>query len=324
MIIARSLGEVRRSEASVVTVGTFDGVHRAHQEIIREVVNRARMREGRSVVVSFDPHPREVVPPTRGGDLRILSTLEERIGLLEPLKVDLLLVLPFTQEFSRLGPEEFYRDYIVSGVGVSEVVVGYDHMFGHGRKAGAGDLVRMGKEFDFSVFAVHPFTIDGEAVSSTKIRRALGAGDLELARKMLGYRYSLSGSVTRGDARGAGLGFPTANIVPDSPRKLIPARGVYAVAVETPGGQFFGMMNVGVRPTVSDGTRETIEVHLFGFEGELYGKKLRVTFLRRLRDEKRFSGVEDLVAQLREDREQALRIVHEYRHQHFTVSQKEQ
>ncbi|MRR38468.1 hypothetical protein EG829_28235, partial [bacterium] len=177
--------------------------------------------------------------------------------------------------------------------------------------------VRMGKEFDFSVFAVHPFTIDGEAVSSTKIRRALAAGDLDLARRMLGYRYGLSGSVVRGDAWGATLGFPTANILPESPRKMIPARGVYAAAVETGQGQFFGMMNIGVRPTVTEGTHETLEVHLFDFAGELYGEKLRVTFLARLRDEKRFGGVEELVAQLRQDREDALRVVHEFRHHHF-------
>ena len=317
MKIARSLRDVTPAKGSVVTVGTFDGVHRAHQEIIREAVNRARMREGRSVVISFDPHPREVVSSARGGDLRLLSTTEERSKLLEGLRVDLLLILPFTTEFSRLGPDEFYRDYVVNGVGVSEVVVGYDHMFGHGRKAGPEDLVRMGKEFDFSVFAVHPFTIDGEAVSSTKIRKALAAGDLDLARRMLGYRYGLSGSVVRGDARGASLGFPTANILPESPRKMIPARGVYAAAVETGQGQFFGMMNIGDRPTVTEGTHETLEVHLFDFAGELYGEKLRVTFLARLRDEKRFGGVEELVAQLRQDREDALRVVHEFRHHHF-------
>jgi riboflavin kinase / FMN adenylyltransferase len=320
MKVVRSLAEVLRDSSSVVTVGTFDGVHRAHQEIIREVVTRARMREGRSVVVSFHPHPKEVVESHRTGEVRLLSTPEERAGLLEALHVDLLFIVPFTLEFSRLGPDEFYRDYIVNGVGVSEVVVGYDHMFGRDRGAGAQELVRMGKIFDFSVFAAHPFVVDGEPVSSTKIRRALSAGDLERARHMLGYRYSLGGIVVRGDGRGTRLGFPTANIVPDSPRKVIPARGVYVVGVEVEGKQFFGMMNIGVRPTVTPEGKEILEVHLLDFSGELYGRSLRVTFIVRLRDERKFAGLGELTAQLGLDREHAQAIIREYRKNHAQIS----
>jgi len=307
MKVARSLDEVVYEKNSVVTVGTFDGVHLAHREIIREVTNRSRMREGRSVVLTFDPHPKEVVPSTKGGDVRLLSTVEERISHLQSLRVDLLFVIPFTSEFSRLSPRDFYRHYIVHGTGVSEAVVGYDHMFGRGRAAGIDDLMHIGQEFDFSVFAVHPFAVDGEAVSSTRIRRALAAGDLDHARRLLGYPYGLTGKVVQGDRRGMTIGFPTANITPNSLRKMIPARGVYVVGVDLRGKSMYGMMNIGVRPTVSAGLSETMEVHIFGVTGDLYGETLQVQFLQRLRDEKRFGSVQELIEQLRRDREDSMR-----------------
>jgi riboflavin kinase/FMN adenylyltransferase len=295
--------EVVRDKNSVVTVGTFDGVHLAHRAILREVVNRARMREGRSVVLTFDPHPKEVVPSPKGGEVRLLTTVQERVAAFTPLGIDAVFVVPFTTEFAQLSPQEFYRRYVIEGTGASEVVVGYDHMFGRGRSAGIEDLMKMGKELDFSVFAVHPFTVDGEPVSSTRIRRALAVGDLEHARKLLGYRYGVSGKVVRGDRRGATLGFPTANISPDSLRKALPAYGVYVVAVGWNGATHFGMMNIGVRPTVKPSHRETMEVHLFDFSGELYGESLRVVFLQRLRDERRFASLGELIAQLHRDRD---------------------
>jgi riboflavin kinase/FMN adenylyltransferase len=301
--VVHSLEEIVRDKNSVVTVGTFDGVHLAHQAIVRELLNRAKMREGRSLVLTFDPHPKEIVPSTRGGDVLLLTTVEERVAAFSALGLDEVFVIPFTSEFAQLSPHEFYRRYVVNGTGVSEVVVGYDHMFGRGRTAGIEELMRMGKEYDFSVFAVHPFTVDGEPVSSTKIRRALAVGDLEHARKLLGYRYGVSGKVVRGDRRGATLGFPTANISPHSLRKALPAHGVYVVAVGWKGATYFGMLNIGVRPTVNPGRAETMEVHLFDFSGDLYGETLRVVFLQRLRDERRFANLEELVAQLRRDRD---------------------
>jgi riboflavin kinase/FMN adenylyltransferase len=311
MRIVRSLSEISWNKQSVVTVGTFDGIHRAHLEIIREVVNRAHMREGRSVLVTFDPHPKEVVASVRG-PVRLLMTLDERIALLELLKVDLLFVIPFTLEFSRLSSREFFEQYVVNGIGVSEVVVGYDHMFGRNREAGIDELVHMGKEFDFSVFAVHAYTVDGETVSSTRIRKALVAGDVDRAARLQGRPYSLSGTVIMGDRRGAVLGFPTANIRPLSEQKVVPGHGVYLVEVTTGDMRRYGMMNIGVRPTVAEGSKETIEVHLFDFSGDLYGKQITVTFLRRLRDERRFSSLQELTDQLHLDREESLRYLAEY------------
>ncbi len=308
MIVARGLAGVRRDPASVVTVGTFDGVHRAHRAIIAELVSRARLRGGRSVVITFDPHPRQVVG-NRGEPVRLLTTIGERIALLGSLGIDLLVVLPFTTEFSRLTPREFFTEFVVNGTGVSDVVVGYDHMFGRDRQAGTGELMWLGREFDFSVFTLRPFTLDGQTVSSTAIRRVLDTGDVRKAAGLLGYRYTLGGTVVRGDGRGKGLGFPTANIVPEEAVKLVPARGVYAAAVTHRGVERGGMVNIGVRPTVSSSGGVFIEAHLFGFSGELYGEEVALSFHDRLRDERKFASLEELKAQLGRDREASLAVL---------------
>lgn len=300
MKVVRSLDALTCDPTSVVTVGTFDGVHMAHREIVKEVVSRARSREGRSVVMTFDPHPREIVGKE---PVEILSTLDERIELLGGLDVDVCFVIPFTFEFSRLAPREFYETYVVRGSGVSEVIVGYDHMFGRDREAGLDMLLRMGEEFHFSVSAVQRFIIDGETVSSSLIRRYLETGDVEMAAIFLGYRYAISGIVVRGDGRGRNLGFPTANIRPSSDRKLLPGNGVYVVHVVRGGREYFGMLNIGLRPTVSDAKVRTIEVHLFDFEGDVYGEQVVVTLYRRLRGEQQFASIDQLVAQLKKDEE---------------------
>lgn len=311
MMVVRSLAEIKKDNNSVVTVGTFDGVHLAHQEIIREVVNRARMLEGRSVVVTFDPHPKEIVGNSQH-PVRLLTTLQERIALIAGLNVDLLLVINFTYEFSRISAREFYATYIVNGIGVGEVVVGYDHMFGRDRTGGIEELVRIGQEFNFSVSAVHPYRVNNVVVSSSKVREAILAGAVERAAELSGRLYVLSGTVVHGDGRGATLGYPTANIEPDSTRKVIPGRGVYLVGVSVQGNQMYGMMNIGVRPTVRSGEETSIEVHIFGLERDIYGEKVSVSFVRKLRDEQKFSSLEELTHQLRKDREVSLQLLSEF------------
>lgn len=301
MNVIRSLESIRYAKNSVVTVGTFDGVHLAHREIIREVVNRARMTEGRSTVVTFDPHPKEVVASTRG-PVHLLSTLAERIAMIGELQADELVVIPFTHGFSRVSATAFYEEYVSRMIGVREVVVGYDHTFGRDREAGTEELIALGRALDFSVFAVHPLTMDDGAISSTRIRRALAAGEVERAQRMLGYPYSLTGKVARGDRRGRTLGFPTANVVPDELRKLVPGNGVYLVGVRVAGVEAPGMMNVGVRPTLTSGGARVLEVHILDFEGEIYDETMTVTFFRRLRDEQTFASPEELVGQLERDR----------------------
>ena len=310
MKVFRGLERIPRDPNSVVTVGSFDGVHRAHQEIIREVVNRARMCEGRSVVVTFDPHPSAVVK--RGhGPVSLLTTLDERIELIGALHVDALCVIGFTPAFSNVSAQEFYRSYIVDGIGVSEVVVGYDHMFGHDRGAGVHELIKMGEEYNFSVFAAHPVKVDGVTVGSTGIRKALRAGDAEHAASLLGYPYRIHGKVVRGDGRGKSLGFPTANIMVPDTAKLVPGNGVYLVGVHRSGSEWFGMMNIGSRPTVTSASRVTIEVHVFDLREDLYGEPLSVSVLRRLRDEQKFASKEELIGQLHRDREESLKLINE-------------
>jgi riboflavin kinase/FMN adenylyltransferase len=270
------------------------------------------MCEGRSVVITFDPHPSEIASTGRPA-VALLTTLEERVAMLETLEIDLLWIIRFTPEFSALSSKEFYESYVVNGVGVSEVVVGYDHMFGRKREAGVQELLRMGRLFSFSVYAADSYKVQGTVVSSTRIRTLLLHGDLEGATALLGYSYGLTGKVIRGDGRGATIGYPTANIQPVSPRKLVPGRGVYLVGVELQRKQMFGMMNIGVRPTLTDGSLQAIEVHVFGLEHEIYGSELRITFLRKLREEQQFSSLNELVTQLHRDKEESLKHIEQYR-----------
>ncbi len=300
MNVVHSLTEVPFDRNSVVTVGTFDGVHLAHREIIREAIQRAKMRGGRSVVITFDPHPKEVVGG-RSAAIRLLSTVDEKLGHFQALGVDLVLLIHFTYDFSRLTARDFYQRYVIEGIGVSDVVLGYDHMFGRDRGGGIEQLVRMGREFDFSVFAVHPVTMDAEVVSSSLVRKTLLDGEVERARIFLGYPYAMSGKVVRGDGRGKALGYPTANLEPLSARKVIPRKGVYLVSVRVETQGYYGMMNIGVRPTFTDGIRETMEVHIMDFHGDLYGHEVEAKFLSRIRDEQKFGSRDELIQQLNKD-----------------------
>ena len=310
MIVYRDR-EIPRDSNSVVTVGVFDGVHRAHRRIIEEVTERARNRRGRSVVVTFDPHPREVVAPTEG-PVFVLMTLEERLAALEHLNVDAASVIHFTYEFSRQSAHQFYKKYVVDGVGVSEAVVGFDHMFGRDREGSIDALRSMGKQHGFAVITVGPIEFDGRVVNSSKIRQALAAGDVGEAANLLGRPYELVGRVEKGSSRGMGLGFPTANIRPSSPQKLIPQQGVYFVQVEVGRREYFGMMNIGVRPTFEADGRRVLEVHLLDFEGQIHGRELKTKFLEWIRKEKKCSSGEELVSQLRADEEECLKRKEKY------------
>lgn len=304
------LEQIKHDPTSVVTVGTFDGVHVGHQAIIRYLVNRAADKEGTSVVVSFSPHPREIV---HGEDVPLLTTIEERADALANLGVDRFIILPFTKEFSRLKAEAFVEDILVGRIGLQEVVIGYDHAFGRDRRGDADLLETLGSRHGFSVDVIPPQVVEEHVVSSTEIRELIGAGDVGTAAQLLNRRYSLLGTVVRGDGRGQEIGFPTANLQVEHPRKVIPRVGVYAVKVtimSDPGGgdepdPLRGMMNIGHRPTF--GRRElSLEVHLLDFSGDLYGRDLRVEFVERMRDERRFESKEALVEQLSEDRSRCM------------------
>ena len=297
-----TVGE-RTVRQSVVTTGTFDGVHLGHQAIVRYLVARAREVGGVPTVVTFDPHPREVL---LGRPIPLLTTLTERADLLEALGVGRFVVVPFSRDLSLLEPEAYVRDLLAEGVGMREIVIGYDHRFG--RRA-AGDralLERLGERLGFSVDVI-PEQIDGDVtVSSTEIRRLLAeTGDARRAAVLLGRPYRVAGTVVRGDQRGRTIGYPTANLALDA-RKLVPRRGVYAVrATLADGTRRGGMMNVGVRPTVDTGGAVSVEVHLFDFDGDVYGTRVEVDVVARLRDERRFEGLDALTEQLARDARQS-------------------
>jgi riboflavin kinase/FMN adenylyltransferase len=285
--------------SAIVTVGTFDGVHLGHREIVRSVVGISAETGGTSTVVTFDPHPREV---TTGNLVPLLSTVEERLALLRALGVARTIVIPFTRAFATMSPTEFVADVIAGRVGCRVMVTGYDHAFGQGRSGDNTVLREAGERLGFSVETVPPFLLDDAPVSSTAIRDHLMAdGNVREATRLLGRRYSVGGSVVRGDGRGRSIGYPTANLEVSSTRKVIPARGVYAVVVGVRGSApLVGMMNIGVRPTFG-GTKVHLEVHILDFDESIYGESLHIEFVDRLRDETRFGSVEDLVRQLNED-----------------------
>jgi riboflavin kinase/FMN adenylyltransferase len=294
------LEAITPDERAVVTVGTFDGVHRGHQAILRYLTERARQRQGVSTVVSFDPHPREVV---HGESVPLLSTIRERAALLEQYGLERFVVIPFTKTFAQLSPQAYVDEILLQRVGLKEIVIGYDHRFGKNREGDRELLERMGSAHGFSVDVIPPQEVDHDVVSSSKIRALLAdEGDVHRAAEMLGRPYALHGTVQEGEKRGRKLGYPTANIGVSDPDKLIPRIGVYATRVQVgdTAPVYGGMMNIGRRPTF-DEMEVTVEVHLLGFEGSIYGEMLHVEFLQRLRDEQKFDSVDALVAQLSRD-----------------------
>jgi riboflavin kinase/FMN adenylyltransferase len=304
------LKDVEDEPNTVLTVGTFDGVHAGHRVLMDTVLEKAKERDARSVIVTFDPHPREIITPGKAG-IQLLSTLQERRQVLEELGIDLLLVIPFDRDFSLLSAEEFIRDVIYKEVGVSEFVIGYDHHFGKDREGTIETVERLGKELGFDAYVVSRQEVGEQTVSSTAIREAIaGEGDMESAAEMLQRPYRLSGTVVHGDKRGQKIGFPTANLTPVDARKIIPKDGVYAVKAHLEGEQWKGMMNIGSRPTF-EGVEPALEVHLFNFDQTIYGKTIEVRFVKRIRDEMKFDGVDALVAQLKKDEETA-RVILDY------------
>lgn len=291
---------ITRDASSVITTGTFDGVHRGHQAIIRYLVDRARHVGGTSTVISFDPHPREVLSRT---PVPLLTTLDERAVLLEALGVDRFVVLPFNRYLSLMEPERYVAELLLGRIGMREAVIGYDHHFGKSRAGDRYLLESLGEEHGFTVDVIPEQVERGITVSSTEIRRELVEdGDAERAAQLLGRPYFFSGLVVRGNQRGRSIGYPTANLRPLNSRKVVPKVGVYAVEVTLPDGRRAdGMMNVGRRPTFEEEGALTLEVHIFDFSDDIYGSDLDVSVVKRLRDESPFSGAAALRDQLVED-----------------------
>lgn len=286
----------------VIATGFFDGVHLGHRFVIEQLVKAARDRGDESMIVTFWPHPRNVLQDD-ARNLRLLTSLKEKEQLLRSIGVDRIEVLPFTKEFSRLTTSEYLKEYVIGRFGGKAVLLGYDNRVG-------GDMLTTDQIRDVAlglgleVIRTESVSAGGDTViSSTKIREAIARGDVESASVMLGYGYSLTGVVVAGNRLGRTIGFPTANIQLYEPLKLVPGNGVYSVEVETVGRKLRGMCNIGVRPTVGSGNQRTIEVNIFDFDEDIYGLDLKVTFLRKIRDERKFGSLSDLRLQLVKDRE---------------------
>ncbi len=308
MKFEHGLEQVSPDARSVVTVGTFDGVHQGHQAVLQFLMSRARERNGVSTVLSFDPHPREVL---RGEPVPLLTTIEERAELLAELGIERFIVLPFTPALAAMPARRFVEEILVQRIGLQAICVGYDHTFGRNREGNVALLQQLGPQYGFAVDVIPPQVVDDRTVSSTLIRTLLVRdGAVRQAAALLGRPYMLQATVVRGDGRGRILGFPTANLHPVHPRKLIPRNGVYAVRVWLSGTTTprDGMMNIGMRPTFA-GERRTLEVYVLDFEGDLYGQRIRVDFIERLRDERRFPSVEALREQLFRDRQRCMEVL---------------
>ena len=307
--VYKKIEDFKQVKNLVATVGTFDGVHVGHQEIIGKLKEVAKQTDGETLLLTFFPHPRMVLFPD-DDSLKLINTLKEKTELLASFGLDHLLILPFSVEFSRITPTEYIRDLLIRDIGVKTLVIGYNHQFGRNRKGNFELLEELAPVYGFDVVEITAQEINEIKVSSTKIRRAIESGDVSAANKYLKHNFSVSGIVVEGEQIGRQIGFPTANIKVLEKHKLLPGKGVYAVNVTVQNHQYKGMLNIGSRPTINDDAgRSSIEVHLFDMHEEFYNETIQVEFSAKLRDEKKFINLDELKDQLHKDKESALLVL---------------
>ena len=306
MQVYRSIEQLPAFKNSVITIGTFDGVHQGHQKIISALKNEAARVNGESVIITFHPHPRKIVQPQT--HLQLINTLDEKIALLQQSGIDHLVVVPFTHEFANQSAREYVENFLVERFHPHTIIIGYDHQFGHNREGNYLLLEALKDEYGFEVKEISEQVIDNVIISSTKVRQSITQGNIDEANLFLGYPYFFEGTVVEGNRLGRTIGFPTANIEISTPEKLVPGDGVYAVTVSLLSKEdllYSGMMNIGIRPTIG-GTKRVIEVNIFDFDADIYGCVLRVFIHRRLRGEVKFNGLEELKEQLNRDKIQSI------------------
>ena len=308
MRIFRSLDDVRRDNNCILTTGTFDGVHLGHQSII-ETLHRSISHQNECVtIVTFEPHPHFVVKSSQKNDLKLLTTLDEKISILQALIIDRLIIIPFDEKFAQLSSQQFIENILIDKIGFKKIVIGYDHAFGKNRQGNYEILAQLGQRYNYSIIVLPPFSLDGVIISSTRIRKLLLSGDVEQAAKYLGRNYCLTGKVIKGEGRGHTLNIPTANIKPFSSEKLIPKDGIYAVWARLGERKFKAVLYIGSKPTFSYKDR-TIELYIFNFSGNLYGHHLEIEFKARIRDDYYFDKVENLIEQIENDKKKTLEIL---------------
>ncbi len=309
MLTIQHTKNFRIEKPCIATIGTFDGVHLGHQKILQHLNALKKKLNLQTALLTFDPHPRKVLFPEQK-DLKLLTLANEKLHLLKENGIDIAVVYPFDKEFAGIDAEEYIAKILIKQLNVKHLVIGYDHRFGKNREGDFETLKTFSKMYNYSVEEISARDIDNIAISSSKIRKALEEGDVELATKFLGHPYFIKALVVKGKQLGNTIGFPTANLKIMSPDKLIPKMGVYFVSVEIENQTYFGMMNIGTNPTVESTQQIKQEVNIFDFNGDLYSKTIRINFLKRLRDEKKFENLAQLVKQLETDKEQCLNLLH--------------
>ena len=300
MSIIRNSATFTTSKKTIVTVGTFDGVHLGHQEIITQVVEKAKKSGLASALLTFAPHPRKVLQPN--APMPLIQTLEERAATLERHGLNHVVVHPFTKSFSQLSAAAYIEAILLKLLNTKEIVIGHNHRFGKNRAAAVDDLEHFGNIYDFGVTQINPQQLDNISISSTKIRTALSAGDITTANAYLGHPFTLTGTVIKGHKKGRTIGFPTANISVENPDKIIPKEGVYTAQVNIANEWYLGMINIGTNPTVN-GQQQSIELHIINWSGNVYDQRLQVALLDRVRDEVKFDSMADLQLQLEKDKD---------------------
>jgi riboflavin kinase/FMN adenylyltransferase len=301
-----SISEFNSSKKTIVTIGTFDGVHIGHQKIIEKLIQETKKADCESLILTFFPHPRMVL--NGSSSIKLLNTINEKSSLLEKMGLDNLVIHPFDKKFSNLSAEEFVKTILVDSFNIKKIIIGYDHRFGNNRAANIDDLISFGKKYDFEVEQISAQEIDSVSVSSTKIRDAITDGNMIIANEFLGYDYILSGKIITGKQLGRTIGFPTANIKIEENYKLIPKNGVYIVKSHLQEKTVFGIMNIGLNPTVN-GEDLSIEVHFLDFEADLYNKNITVSVIDRIREEQKFTSIDLLKAQIQEDKNYAISFI---------------
>ena len=304
-----NIADFKPLENAVCTMGIFDGVHLGHQKILAQVTRTAKELNAESVVVTLWPHPKSILHPE--GKIKLLCTLEEKIDLMAQQKIDHLIVLPFSLDFSNISADYFSKHYIAESIGTKVFIIGYDHRFGKNKEGGFEYLKSHAAEYGFEVKEIDREDVDNAVVSSTRIREAIEDGDVNEASHLLGRPYIISGKVIKGKQLGRTIGFPTANIEILYKEKLLAKHGVYAGKVSFDDKVFGGMMNIGIRPTFNEG-EPNVEVNIFDFEGDIYDKNVKLELISRLRNEQKFESIDGLIAQLHKDKESSIKILQEY------------
>ena len=299
MITTKNIENSNSNTPAILTIGTFDGVHLGHKKIIKKLVESAKKRKLRACILTFFPHPRNFL--SKSNELKMINTINEKKEILSELGVDELIIQEFNNEFSNLSANEFIK-HLLKFCEIKEIIVGFNHKFGKDREAGIDELKIYGKRYGFDVCEIDAFDINQINVSSTKIRNAIGEGQVDLCKQYLGYNFSIGGNIIEGKSRGKKIGFPTANIKVEENYKIIPKNGVYFVSCKIRNVQKFGMMNIGFNPTFGN-KKLTIEVNIFDFEQDVYGENVRIEFIKFIRNEIKFKNIDELIKQIKIDRE---------------------